>query len=231
MAKLEFAHHIYNARKHHHRGLVFLFPALGTRLWMYRPLIHCLTREGYSVIGYDYQARRMLKGGDVENALKESFRMLDDAQSLLDKRKDTFVAAIGASMGSYFALRLAKNNPGRIKKLVIAVPYGTLANNVWTWKYFKSVKKQLIKQGYTEESLFEALKPIETTWELEKLPSKSILLMDASNDRVQKNTAYFGKQAKQKDRLHTHHTNKAGHYLGGTWHMLKHKRIVDFLKS
>jgi hypothetical protein len=134
-------------------------------------------------------------------------------------------------MGSYFALRLAKNNPNRISKAIIVVPYGTIANNIWTWSYFRNVKKKLQQKGHTEESLFDALKPIETTWELEKMPPESIMLMDASNDRVQKNTAHFGRQAKATGRLHSHHTNRGGHHFGGALHVGSHNKIIDFLNK
>lgn len=217
----------------HNRRVVFLFAGMGTRTWLYTLPIRRLVRHGYKVVAYDFHPA-VVRKGDADNFLQlaeDVSRSVRQHIEQFQKQGDSYFAAFGVSMGTLMAIKVAGENAA-IKKVIINLTYGSVAENVWTWKFVERTKRTSIAQGHTMASLDRKLAPVSPIPNAPKLKDKDVLLYLSSKDKI----LLFAQGRQFKDALDMHgvahmyvQNDKHGHIIGGWQHMKNHRVWMDFL--
>src|SRR5579871_613874 len=141
--------------------VIFLFTAFGTKYWWYYSLIKILTTAGYYVLVYDVNANFILTGTvaewlhNVDSVIVDVKRKKERLEKYGAKR----FFAFGVSMGTLLAMRIAIEIP-EIKKVVVNLTYGSLADNIWSWKRLKTIRKRLEQSHIDKTQLNRLLEPI-----------------------------------------------------------------------
>lgn len=216
------------------KRVVFFFAGMGTRTWLYTFTIRRLVRHGYKVVAYDF-APGVVKNGDADNFLQVAERVSQSVKrhiATFQSVGDESFAAFGVSMGTLMAIKVAGENTA-IRKVIINMTYGSVAENVWTWKFVESTKRKSIEQGYTMETLDRKLVPVSPIPNAEKLKDKDVLLYLSTKDKI----LVFEQSRQFKDALDRHgvdymyiQNDKHGHIIGGYQHMRNHAVWLDFLQ-
>lgn len=217
----------------HNQHVVFFFAGMGTRIWLYRLFIYRLVRRGYKVVAYDFDPA-IVKKGDADNFLDVNERVSKSVKNHIKQFKREGVesfAAFGVSMGTVMAIKVTGENK-EINKVVINMTYGSIAENVWTWKFIESTKRKSIEQGHTMESLDRKLAPVSPIPNAAKLKGKDVLLYLSTKDKI----LVFEQSKQFKDALDAHgvaytyvQNDKHGHLIGGWQHMRDRDRWFGFL--
>lgn len=217
----------------HNKRVVFFFAGMGTRTWLYTFTIRRLVRHGYKVVAYDF-APGVVKNGDAGNFLEVAERVSQSVRrhiQTFQSTGSTSFAVFGVSMGTLMAIKVAGENEA-ITKVIINMTYGSVAENVWTWKFVESTKRKSIEQGYTMETLDRKLAPVSPIPNAEYLKGKDVLLYLSTKDKI----LVFEQSRQFKDALDRHGVNytyiqndKRGHIIGGYQHMHNHAVWLGFL--
>ncbi|QQS20073.1 prolyl oligopeptidase family serine peptidase [Candidatus Saccharibacteria bacterium] len=219
----------------HNKKVLFFFAGMLTRTWLYTGAINRLVRHGYKVVAYDFHPG-VVRKGDAESFLEVSERLSATVQKRIiefERQGCISYGAFGVSMGTLFAIKVAAEND-LIKKLVINLTYGSVAENVWTWNFIKSTKNKSLAQGYTMESLDAKLAPVSPIPNAAKLSGKKVLLYLSAKDKILR----FDQSKQFKEALDIHgveydylQNNKRGHILAGYQNMRDWRRWMDFLEK
>ncbi|HET8709034.1 MAG TPA: alpha/beta hydrolase [Candidatus Saccharimonadales bacterium] len=217
------------------KKVVFLFAGMGTRIWLYKSAIQALVQNGYHVIAYDFHPA-IVKKGDTDNFLQVAEAVSDKVAKHITQSKadgSEYFAAFGVSMGTLLAIKVASENP-EITHLVVNLTYGSVAENVWTWKFIESTKRLAIKQGYDMESLDHKLAPVSPIPSAPKLKGKKVLLYLSSKDKILR----FEQSSQFKEALDENgvdyryvQDDKRGHIMAGLKNMRRKHIWLDFLAS
>lgn len=213
--------------------VVFFFCAMLTRIWQYRWLYLLMNKYGYTVYAYGVQEKKIFTTysaadfGEFVGSIRHSV----EQQIELEKRQgaDTFVA-FGVSMGTIYALDCAKYLKD-ISKLIINLTYGSIAYNVWTYRFHRPTKARFVREWdiTTEEDLREALGPTETAHNLWSLRGKPVLLYTSKTDRVLTDTMKFKEALRKSGAQATYYDSIFGHYLAGLLNLARTGRWRSFL--
>jgi len=165
--------------------VLFHFAGMGTRTRLYKGPIGRFVQNGYRVIAYDFDPL-IVRNGDVQTFLKVGAEVSADVAKQVAALKTKGVqnfAAYGVSMGTLMAIKCAAE-VSEIKKVVVNLTYGSVAENIWTWWFIRPAKKRAIEQGYNLKALDDALAPISPIPHATKLKGKRVLLYLAKRDKV-----------------------------------------------
>lgn len=213
--------------------LMFFFCGMATRIWLYRGPVRRLVKVGYHVIAYDFDPW-IVRDGDVNNFLQVGEQVNADTKQQIRRAKREGVRvfhAFGTSMGTLFAIKLAAEN-AEVSKVIINLTYGSVAENVWTWRYLRKLKQRCVAQGYTMKSLDKALAPISPIPNAPKLKGKKVLLYLPRRDKILR----FEQSIQFREALlaagveHTYRENKYfGHIISGFINFLHPRIYIEFL--
>ncbi len=165
--------------------VVFFFTSLGSKYWLYLPVIYTYVRAGYHVVVYDTSPGIIFDENIfrfLETGEKIARSVQDQVKNMRKKGVKVFVTH-GNSMGTLYAVRSAVETP-EITKVIINLTYGSLADNIWSWIVMRNIKKRLQRAGITKEQVDEILKPISPIPMAAKLKGKKVLLYLAKNDTL-----------------------------------------------
>lgn len=219
----------------HNKRVVFFFAGMGTRTWLYSLSIRRLVKHDYKVVAYDFAAG-IVKNGDADNLLDVINRVSRSVKRHIEtfqKAGDVSFAVFGVSMGTLMAIKVAGENDA-IKKVVINLTYGSVAENIWTWKLMESARGRSIEQGYSMETLDQKLAPVSPIPNAVRLKGKDVLLYLSRKDKI----LLFEQSRQFKDALDHHAVNytyvqndKRGHIIAGYQNMRNHNRWLRFLSD
>jgi hypothetical protein len=213
--------------------VVFFFTILHSRIWLYRWPISKLVQHGFTVVAYDYKGNLVLEG-NVGEFVKVSKKIADDVRERIIAYKHhgyTRFYSFGSSVGTIFAIYCAANIKD-ITKVVINTTYGSLAENVWTWKYLTRTKNKIIKSGLTMEKLEDLLTEISPIPNAKKLKGKAVLLYLAKHDEVLKfsQSNQFKQALEEADVHYIYYENRLlGHIPSIISNLIRWKRYINFL--
>jgi esterase/lipase len=167
------------------KSVVFFFTILHSKIWLYRWPIKKLVQHGFTVVAYDYSGKLVLDG-DIEKFITVTKEIEADVKKRIADYKEQAYKnfyCFGSSMGTILAIYCAANIKD-LTKVIINTTYGSLAENVWTWRYLKRTKNKIIKNGLTMEKLETLLTEISPIPNAKKLKGKKVLLYLARHDEV-----------------------------------------------
>ncbi|MGB4762419.1 MAG: hypothetical protein WBP12_03640 [Candidatus Saccharimonas sp.] len=216
------------------KKVVFFFAGMGSRAWLYYLPIRYMVSNGFHVIVYDFDPNVMRKG-DADSFLQLAANVSRSVATYIDKFSKSgvgYFASFGVSMGTLFAIKVTGEN-SKIDRVVINMTYGSIAENVWTWKVVGRTKRTAIKQGYTMQTLDEKLSPISPIPNAKYLKSKKVLLYLSTKDKI-----LLFEQSKQfKEALNSHdvrywyiQNDTGGHFRAGEYNMRKRSIWLNFLE-
>jgi hypothetical protein len=213
---------------------IFFFTAFLTKYWLYYPTINILTRAGYYVVVYDVH-KELILTKDAQDFLSVTQALITDVQRQVSDLKKQGVrgfSVFGSSMGTVPAMRAAIDTP-EIKKVIINITYGSLVDNIWSWKFLRKLKHRLVESGMTKAELEKLFEPISPLSMATKLPGKKVLLYLAKNDKVilfEQSRQFKQALDKAKVDYQYYQNNTFGHIIGGYGNLLRSKIYLDFLK-
>ena len=214
--------------------VIFLYTAFRTRYWLYYPTIRKLVKEGYYVVVYDFNPTLVFKG-EVSDLLNLANDILKNTKNQVEEFKKDGVKkffAFGVSMGTIMGLRAAIEIP-EIKKVVVNLTYGSLADTIWTQKVLGKIKKRFQKSGITKEKLELLLEPISPLSMARKLKGKKVLLYLSKKDKVIlfSQSSEFKKALEEAKVDYVYRENqKFGHIISGFLNNARARTYLDFLK-
>ncbi len=213
--------------------LIFVFTGWGSKISAYEYFVRKLNKNGYSCIIYDYP-NHIAMNGDLDEYRRMYDKVITDAQARLSTLKHSGFAhfsAYGYSLGTLIANKFSRDTPD-VTHLVLNLTYGDIARTVWTYKGVKTAKDNLIKRGYTEQSVRDFVSFADPIHNAKELKGKKVLLYLAKNDRVLRHE--FTQKTKEALEFHDvdllYVENKhLGHVLGGIKNILGTNTLFDFL--
>lgn len=177
-----FNHKYFPALKKPGAGRIYLFLGFGGTISAYSPAILRLCRNGFSVVVFRFSVRGVL-GFTVENLPIAIDDICKTVQAYEAKRTDNLqTISFGNSMGSVFAWHTAQRVKS-VDKVVANTGYALISKMTFEWKR-SSWREQLIKDGYTQKTFYEAIRECEPITHFDKLKGKRVLLLMNRNDNV-----------------------------------------------
>lgn len=217
------------------KGVIFLFTGFRMKRWLYYLTIRKLMKAGYYVIVYDIDSS-LIFHGEISDFLYTVEALINTVKQQVNDLKQQGAKVFfsyGTSMGTIFAMRIAIEIQD-IKKIIVNLTYGSLADNVWTWSVLKGVKKRLEHAGITKEKLETLLEPISPLSMAPKLKGKKLLLYLAKKDKI----ILFNQSLQFKEALDKagieyiyYQNNRFGHFIAGSLNNLRSKIYLDFLQK
>ncbi len=216
-------------------NVIFFFTAFGHKYWLYYPAIKKLTKAGYYVIVYDINPN-IVFNGNIPELLTHVDILINDikkqVESLKKQRAKTFIS-FGNSAGTILAMRAAIEIAD-IQKVIINLTYGSLTDNIWSWRMLQGVKKSFENAGLSKSEVEKLLEPISPLSMAPKLKNKKLLLYLAKRDKI----ILFEQSQQFKEALDEekigyiyHQNNVFGHILSGAINLTRSKIYLDFLAS
>lgn len=216
-------------------SVLFLFTAMGFKIWHYRIFIKLLNNKGFSVVVYDYPARLVL---NPNFGLWQQF--FDDMHSDVSVRIQRFKSdgktsfgAYGVSMGSLFANKSTRDF-NEITHVILNLTYGDVADNIWDSPMTRKTRKNLRAAGLGKTDLSEAVKSLNPVENAAGLRRKKVMLYLARRDRV---LAYrisrSTKLALEREGVQFEYFEHKylGHVLAGTKNLFYINKITEFYCS
>ena len=215
--------------------LIFIFTGWGGRIPQYGYFVRRLNKNGYACVVYDYP-NHIAMDGDLDEYRRMYDEVIADAQSRLATLKRsgfTHFSAYGYSLGTLIANKFTRDTPD-VSHLILNLTYGDIARTVWTYKGVKTAKDNLIRRGYTEQSVQDFVTFADPIHNAKDLKGKKVLLYLAKNDRVLRHQ--YTQKTKEALELHDvdflYIENKyLGHVLGGIKNILSSNALFDFLSK
>jgi len=215
--------------------VVFFFAGMGTRVGLYKKPINRMVEAGFHVIAFDFEAR-LVRSGEPDLWLDVGQKVSDTVKQQIKKLSTEGVkgfSCFGVSMGTLMAIKCAADN-SEIKKIIINLTYGSVADNVWTWRAIKPAKTRAKQLGYTLKELDKKLAPISPIPNASKLKGKEVLIYLARRDKV----LLYTQSVQFKDALdragveYEYIENKYfGHIISGIINFKKHTVWLEFLEK
>jgi pimeloyl-ACP methyl ester carboxylesterase len=213
--------------------VIFVFTAMGTKIWLYRPFLYLLKKHGYSTVTYDYPPR-VLFDGKFDQWDEFYAAVITDAQerlALYEQRGVHNFYCYGVSMGTLIANKFTRKTK-QITHVILNLTYGDVADTVWHWSGTKRTRKSLEAQGIGIDGLRENLKHIDPIENASGLKGKKVLLFLARKDKVLLNekTSYTRMALEIAGVDVQYFENRyLGHYPAGAKNSLQIKRLDTFL--
>lgn len=215
--------------------LLFIFTAMGTKIWMYNPFLYKMNKLGYSCIIYDYELDFLFN--PTLEGWKEFFDVIiTDAKSRLAKykaKKYHKFYAYGASMGTLIASKFTRDTSD-ITHLILNLTYGDVAKNIWTFKGVKKAKEGFIKQNIDEQTLRDNIGYMDPINSASELKNKRVFLQLTTKDTVLLyEQSRFTKEVFIKEITHFEYqeTSYADHLITGIVNLMKTKTIDKFYQK
>lgn len=165
------------------RGRIYLFMGFGGLTATYSPAILRLCNNGFSVVAFSFSVRGVL-GFTIENLPVAINDICKTVETYEAKRTDSLqTISFGNSMGSVFAWHTAQRVKS-IDKVVANTGYALISKMIFEYKQDQTWYKQLVKDGYDEQSFHKAILDCEPITHFDKLKGKKILLFMNRNDNV-----------------------------------------------
>jgi len=215
------------------KRVLFIFTGWGNRIPQYAYFVRQLNKKGYACVVYDYPTHIGMDG-DLDEYRRYYDKIIADAQSRLTTLKRAGFkefSAYGYSLGSLFANKFSRDTPD-ITHVVLNMTYGDIASTVWSYGRVKKAKQNLIKRGYTEQSVRDFVSFADPVHNARHLKGKKVLLYLGKNDRVLR----YQLTKKTKEALEHHGVDMVyienkylGHILGGIKNMLGTGTLLKFL--
>jgi len=215
--------------------VVFVFTGMLTKIWQYKPFIKRLNKAGYSVIIYDYPSR-IVHDANINEWYQLIESLMKDVQNRIINLKEMNAKhfyAYGYSMGTIIAQKLTQITT-EITHVILNLPYGDLAKNIWTSPRTRRARKSLKKQGITMEQLRQKVTDLDPIVNAKGLRDKKVLLHQSRRDRIlyypiTKETKLAFEKAKVD--MFYDENKFLGHLSGGAKNMLSVKKIRTFYDS
>jgi hypothetical protein len=209
-----------------HGKVIFVFCPFGTRRWQllipFQPISRMLWAD-YQVVCYDFNTARVTR--DPLKSIEILNSVFHDVATRVKEYKAQNISqfsCFGASMGTLFASYCAANIP-EIKKVVLNLPYGDVAEHIATFPGIlflpKSRTQRFVQAIGGEEQLKKLTDRYSPLQNAPKLSKKQVLLYLALKDRV----LLYKISVKLKESLENLGTNltivenkKLSHYFAAT---------------
>lgn len=215
--------------------VVFVFTAMGTKIWLYRLFVKLMNNRGYSIVIYDYPMPLVSR---AQFEVWEQFYddILVDGQQRLATHKRAGVRhfyVYGISMGTLIGGMFARETP-EVTHVILTLLYGDVATNIWlspmTWKTRRTMRKQRVPM----ETLRKHVARVDPIQQAAGLRGKKLLLNLSRRDKI----LHYSETIKSKQAFDTAGIDMKyveniylGHFASGTKHLLSIKKIDNFYGS
>lgn len=177
-----FTKRIYGKPK---RGVVFYFCGWRMPIAVYWPVFFILNRAGYRVHAYSI-AVDCITEADNKGFLEQLSALIDDVQADVlgfHAQGVEFSACFGNSIGSELALAVSKSVQS-VSTVILNTVRGSTSDFLWNSPYGQEWRPLYERQGYTQASLYNELRPVEATEGLDKLRRCRVLLYYSRADKT-----------------------------------------------
>lgn len=216
-------------------SVIFLFTAMGFKIWHYRLIIWLLNKRGFTVVAYDYPVR-VVHQADFEAWKKVDSGIHKDIANRIKQLKNKGAVRFGAygvSMGTLIANKMTRDFK-EITHVILNLTYGDVAANIFHSPLTKRTRKILQEQGIDSETLSKVVTYIDPPKNARGLQGKRVLLYLSRRDKVLKyeisrNTKLAFEEAKLDFEYKEH--KYLGHFLAGTKNLYHINKISRFFHS